>query len=106
MRTGRRPSRPGPGRKWPPPSRIQVSSSVLLRWRLFAPSVPAGLEPSRALRFDVDRDDLAGPGHRVVLVVAELEGQLVLSRRELRLEHVLAVAEMDPRRRALDDVLA
>ena len=46
------------------------------------------------------------PGMRVVQVVAELQRELVLARGQLPVEHVLAVAEVDPRRRALDDVLA
>src|SRR5436309_14628375 len=54
----------------------------------------------------VDRDHLASPGHRVVEVVAELDGELVLPRRQLAVEHVLAVAEVHPRRRAFDDRLA
>ena len=56
--------------------------------------------------FDRDGDHLAGARHGVVQVVAKLQRELVLARGQLAVEHVLAVAEMHPRRRALDDVLA
>src|SRR3954451_11593863 len=66
------------------------------------------LSPSSLiLRPLLDRhgDFLARAGNRVVQIVAELQRELVLARRELRVEHVFAVAEVDPRRRAFDDVL-
>src|SRR5204863_9823682 len=55
--------------------------------------------------FHGDRNHLTRTGHRVVQIVAELEGELVLSRCELGVEHVLAVAKMDPRRRPFHDGL-
>src|SRR5947208_5273860 len=54
----------------------------------------------------VDGNHLTRAGHCVVQVVAELQRELVLAGRQLAVEHVLAVAEVDPRRSAFDDVLA
>src|SRR5688500_12627541 len=54
--------------------------------------------------FHGDRDDRARVRHRIMQVVRQLQRQLVLPGRELRVENIFAVAEMDPRRRAFDDV--
>ena len=61
---------------------------------------------TRMRLFHRHRDHLAGARQGVVQVVAKLQRELVLPGRQLHVELVLAVAEVHPRRRALDDVLA
>src|SRR5262245_53426763 len=60
-------------------------------------------QPKAPLGGDVDGNRLAEPRHRGVLVVANLQRQLVLARRQLHVDLVLSVAEVDPWRRLRDD---
>src|SRR5207253_2253051 len=68
-------------------------TNIAASW-LRSPPVPQSPSPPLVGSLDVDSDDLARPGHRVVQIVAELDGELVLARRQLTVEHVLAVAEV------------
>ena len=56
-----------------------------------------------SLRGHVDRHRRAQPGHGDMLVVGDLEGDLVRSRCELRVETIVAFSEVDPGWGALDD---
>src|ERR1700676_5135600 len=64
------------------------------------------LDSKGLLFLDVHGNHGARAGQRIVQVIAELKGELVLAWRQLRVELGLPVAEMDPGRSALHDGLA
>src|SRR4030095_11672507 len=62
-------------------------------------------QPQRRQLLDRNCNFLTGARHRVVEVVTQLKRQFMLSGCQLRIEYILAVTEMHPRGRALDDGL-
>src|SRR5688572_32395154 len=63
---------------------------------------PGGLKASGYRLLHVDRNRVAEPLDRAMEVVADLERQAMLPRRQLHIDDVLAVAEVHPRRGAGD----